>query len=109
LLIYKLFNFFIRLTKELHLCHVFAVSSDSLFKKYGFSNDEKELAWEYCGGKPVCLLELINAKERAEKLDELLQIRIGQMEGLIEDARKKRITKRTFVFSIIFKTQINAD
>jgi len=31
LLIYKLFNFFIRLTKELHLCHVFAVSSDSLF------------------------------------------------------------------------------
>jgi len=25
LLMYKLFNFFIRLTKELHLCHVFAV------------------------------------------------------------------------------------
>ena len=96
LLIYKLFNFFIRLTKELHLCHVFAVSSDSLFiervyseamlqgrgrymrvddfdkegtvdflEKYGFSNDEKELAWEYCGGKQVCLIELINAKDRA--------------------------------------------
>ena len=31
LLIYKLFNFFIRLTKELHTCHVFAVTSDSLF------------------------------------------------------------------------------
>ena len=31
LLIYKLFNFFIRLTKELHVCHVFAVTSDSLF------------------------------------------------------------------------------
>ena len=30
-LIYELFNLFIRLTKELHLCHVFAVSSDSLF------------------------------------------------------------------------------
>jgi len=30
-LIYKLFNFFIRLTKELHVCHVFALSSDSLF------------------------------------------------------------------------------
>ncbi|PKM92069.1 MAG: ATP-binding protein [Euryarchaeota archaeon HGW-Euryarchaeota-1] len=29
--IYKLFNFFIRLTKELHICHVFALSSDSLF------------------------------------------------------------------------------
>ena len=119
LLIYKLFNFFIRLTKELHLCHVFAVSSDSLFiervyseamlqgrgrylrvddfdyeatadflEKHGFSIDEKELAWEYCGGKPVCLIELINAKDRAEKLDELLQIRIGQIEGLIEDARE---------------------
>ncbi len=31
LLIYKLFNFFVRLTKELHLCHIFAVTSDSLF------------------------------------------------------------------------------
>ncbi len=30
-LIYKLFNFFIALTKELHICHVFALSSDSLF------------------------------------------------------------------------------
>jgi len=30
-LIYRLFNFFIGLTKELHLCHVFALSSDSLF------------------------------------------------------------------------------
>ena len=31
MLIYELFNFFIDLTKELHLCHVFAVTSDSLF------------------------------------------------------------------------------
>ncbi len=30
-LIYELFNFFIRLTKELHLAHVFAITSDSLF------------------------------------------------------------------------------
>ena len=30
-LIYELFNLFIRLTKELHLCHVFAVTLDSLF------------------------------------------------------------------------------
>jgi len=30
-LIYELFNFFIDLTKELHLCHVFAITSDSLF------------------------------------------------------------------------------
>jgi len=31
LLIYKLFNLFIRLTKELHCYHVFAVTPDSLF------------------------------------------------------------------------------
>ena len=31
LLIYKLFNLFVRLTKELHSCHVFAITSDSLF------------------------------------------------------------------------------
>ena len=30
-LIYKLFNFFVRLTKELHIAHVFCLSSDSLF------------------------------------------------------------------------------
>ncbi|CAB3287910.1 protein of unknown function [Methanocaldococcus lauensis] len=30
-LIYELFNFFIDLTKEKHLCHVFCLSSDSLF------------------------------------------------------------------------------
>ena len=119
LLIYKLFNFFIRLTKELHLCHVFAITSDSLFIErvyseamlqgrcryvlvddfnyetamgfldtYRFSGKEKELMWEYCGGKPVCLVELINTEEREEKAQEMLQIRIGQIEGLIEDARE---------------------
>ncbi|PXF60769.1 MAG: ATP-binding protein [Candidatus Methanogaster sp.] len=36
-LIYELFNLFIRLTKELHLCHVFAVTSDSLFIKRVYS------------------------------------------------------------------------
>ncbi|MCD6493447.1 MAG: ATP-binding protein [Archaeoglobaceae archaeon] len=30
-LIYKLFNLFVRLTKELHICHVFCLTSDSLF------------------------------------------------------------------------------
>ena len=30
-LIYELFNYFVDLTKELHLCHVFCISSDSLF------------------------------------------------------------------------------
>ena len=120
LLMYKLFNFFIRLTKELHLCHIFAVSSDSLFieqvyseamlqgrsrhllvddfdeeitmsflDEYGFTDTEKEVAWEYCGGKPICLVELVNTVEnRKKKAEEMLGIRIGQIEGLIEDARE---------------------
>ena len=115
LLIYKLFNFFIRLTKELHLAHVFVITSDSLFiehvyseamlegrcryllvddfdnsttinflDKYKFSDTEKEVAWRYCGGKPVCLVELINAREhRKRKAEEMLKIRKGQIEEIV--------------------------
>jgi AAA+ ATPase superfamily predicted ATPase len=115
LLIYKLFNFFIRLTKELHLAHVFVITSDSLFieqvyseamlegrcryllvddfdnsttinflDKYKFSDTEKEVAWSYCGGKPVCLVELINAREnRKRKAEEMLKIRKGQIEEIV--------------------------
>ncbi len=36
-LIYKLFNFFVRLTKELHLAHVFVATSDSLFMEDVYS------------------------------------------------------------------------
>lgn len=111
LLIYKLFNFFIRLTKELHLAHVFAISSDSLFiedvhseamledrcryllvddfdeettiaflEEYGLSNEDKELAWHHCGGKPICLVELVNAKEREKKVKGMLTLRTGEIE-----------------------------
>jgi len=122
-LIYKLFNFFVRLTKELHLAHVFVVTSDSLFiervyseamlsgrcryllvddfdrettaaflETHGFNADEKRVAWEYCGGKPVCLVELINYEKREEKLREMLRIRRGQIDqriGVLNDVRKK--------------------
>ena len=118
-LIYELFNFFIDLTKEKHLAHVFVATSDSLFleqiyseamlsgrcryllvddfdyettiaflESYGFSDDEKKLVWYHCGGKPICLVELLNAEEREEKVSELLGMRIGAIEGLIEDARE---------------------
>ena len=110
-LIYELFNFFIDLTKELHLCHVFAVTSDSLFiervyseamlkgrcryllvddfdyettaaflKGYGFTDEDVRMAWEYCGGKPVCLIELINSRNREEKAKEMITFRIGELE-----------------------------
>jgi AAA+ ATPase superfamily predicted ATPase len=125
-LIYELFNFFIDLTKELHLCHVFAVSSDSLFiekiysdamlqgrceyllvddfdyketmlflEKYGFSEGEKEKVWEYCGGKPVYLVDVINAKisgkEIKEKVENLLETRKSQILSIFDDIALKRV------------------
>ncbi len=115
LLIYKLFNFFIRLTKELHLAHVFAISSDSLFiedvhseamlegrcryllvddfdyettaaflEKHGFTDDENAIAWEYCGGKPVYLIELMNYENREEKAREMLVLRTGEIETILK-------------------------
>ena len=124
LLMYKLFNFFIRLTKELHLCHVFAVSSDSLFienvyseamldgrcryllvddfdyetaaallEKDGFTDDEKTVAWEYCGGKPVCLMEMIYSDDRERIAKDMLKTRVTQLKDLLDylDYTKPRI------------------
>jgi len=114
-LIYRLFNFFIRLTKELHLSHVFAVTSDSLFienvyseamlegrcrylmvddfdrgtttaflEKYGFTDDEKSAAWEYFGGKPVHLLELICSDEKDRAAKKMLTTKVSQLKDLLD-------------------------
>ncbi|RZN42514.1 MAG: ATP-binding protein [Methanosarcinales archaeon] len=120
LLIYKLFNFFIRLTKEMHLAQVFAITSDSLFigdvhseamlsgrcryllvddfdkdttmgflENYGFGEEEKEYAWHYCGGKPVCLVELVNAKVNGKDIGneakKLLKIRTSQILSIFDE------------------------
>ncbi|MEA1868794.1 MAG: ATP-binding protein, partial [Euryarchaeota archaeon] len=120
-LIYELFNFFIDLTKELHLAHVFVATSDSLFMEsvyseamlqgrcrylrvddfdcrtttaflegHGFTEEEKALAWEYCGGKPICLVELVNTGEdRRGKAEEMLKIRKGQIEEIVYSLEAK--------------------
>jgi len=118
LLIYKLFNFFVRLTKELHLAHVFVITSDSLFleqvykeamlqgrsryllvddfdhdttmsflENYGFSEEEKELAWHYCGGKPVYLIELTKVEDVEKMVAKMLKIRISQISELLNSLR----------------------
>ena len=52
--------------------------------KYKFSDTEKVVAWTYCGGKLVCLVELINAREnRKRKAEEMLKIRKGQIEEIV--------------------------
>lgn len=111
LLIYKLFNFFVRLTKELHLAHVLVVTSDSLFieqvysdamlsgrcryllvddfdyettmdflDRYSFSDAEKKAAWDHCGGKPICLVELVNSEDRGKKINEMFNMTSGRIE-----------------------------
>ena len=118
-LIYELFNFFIDLTKELHLAHVFVVTSDSLFieqiyneamlqgrcryllvddfdeattaaflEGHGFTDDEKALAWEYCGGKPVYLLELIRADNRGREIEKLLRMRAGELKTFLKTLKE---------------------
>ena len=126
LLIYKLFNFFIRLTKETHLAHVFAVSSDSLFiedvyseamlqgrcdyilvddfdyeatltflENYGFHDEEKKKVWEYCGGKPVYLVKVINAKmsgkEVKEEVEKMLETRKSQILSIFDDIALQKV------------------
>jgi Predicted ATPase (AAA+ superfamily) len=49
----------------------------------GFSDTEKERAWAYCGGKPVCLVETITSETREKKIKEMLEIRIGQIKQRI--------------------------
>ena len=112
LLIYKLFNFLVRLTKELHLAHIFVVTSDSLFleqvyseamlsgrcryllvddfdyettmdflDRYNFSDAEKKIAWDHCGGKPICLVELVNSEDREKKVNEICNMTSGRIEA----------------------------
>ncbi|RZN42512.1 MAG: AAA family ATPase [Methanosarcinales archaeon] len=125
LLIYKLFNFFVRLTKEKHIAHVFVATSDSLFLEqvyteamlsgrcryllvddfdretttaflegHGFTDSEIAMAWEYCGGKPVFLLELIHADEKERLARKMLTTRVNQLKDLLDylEYTKPRIT-----------------
>ena len=120
LLIYKLFNFFVRLTKEKHLAHVFVATSDSLFleqvyteamlsgrcryllvddfdyettidflDRYNFSDEEKSVVWDCCGGKPVCLVEMANAKvnrkDVAGEAKKFLKIKTSQILSIFDE------------------------
>ncbi len=100
-LIYRVFNLFIRLTKELKLCHVFAITSDSTFieriyneamlqdraryylvddfdretvkrilREKGFNDEEIEIVWHYFGGKPIYIVEAIQAKRMGRDIKE---------------------------------------
>ena len=89
----KLFNFYVRMTKETHICHSIAVTSDSLFIEQTYSNarlegrseyilvddlnkeeafevyegmglGDKELLWENIGGKIGDMIRIYEKKKR---------------------------------------------
>ena len=123
-LIEGLFNFFVRLTKETHLCHSLCATSDCLFiediysnarlegrAKYilvddlgkeeafrvyeGFRFEERELVWDYIGGKLGDMIILYEWKKQRYReqaaLREMLKNVVGKMKWLfrlIEEGEK---------------------
>ncbi len=108
-LIYELFNFMVRLTKETHLCHCFCATSDCLFIEDVYSNarlegraeyilvddldkerafevyeefgfEDKELVWDYIGGKFSDMIKLFERKKRGE----------GEREALLKMFKDER-------------------
>ncbi len=111
----ELFNFMVRLTKETHLCHSLCATSDCLFiedvysnarlegrAKYllvddldkeeafrvyeGFGFEDKELVWDYIGGKVGDMVGLFEEKkqgyEEQEALSRMLRDEIGRLEWI---------------------------
>jgi len=111
----KLFNFMVRLTKETHLCHVLCATSDSLFiedvynnarlegraryilvddlskesafriyEEFGF--EDKELVWEYIGGKIGDMVILFEEKKQGysekEALERMLRDEVARFKWL---------------------------
>jgi hypothetical protein len=150
-LIYDVFNFFIRLTKELHACHVFALSSDSLFIEkvyseamlqgraryllvddfdsattkrflgsYGFSKEEQRIAYDYFGGKPSDLSNLIllseniknvindEIKDRSSRLRDMLdKLLYVSPRVMIEDEEQR--VKRDEIIKLLEKFKDNEE
>ena len=112
-----LFNFMVRLTKETHLCHCLCATSDCLFieniysnahlegrARYilvddlskeeafevyeGFGFENKDLIWDFIGGKIGDMIALFEEKKRGypekDALQEMLKIEIARLENLIE-------------------------
>ncbi len=109
-LIHELFNFMVRLTKETHLCHCLCATSDCLFiedvysnahlegraryffvddlnkekafkvyEEFGFKN--KELVWDYIGGKIGDIIILYEWKKQEYKEEIALKEMLKSVKG----------------------------
>jgi hypothetical protein len=58
-------------------------------EKHEFNEEERGVMWNYCGGKPVYLVEVINHKlgggKAKDKADELLKMRTTQLRDMLDE------------------------
>jgi len=76
---------------------------------YGFTDDETKAAWEYCGGKPVYLLELIRAGDRGREIDRLLRMRAGELKTFLKALKElgDGITMKEERYDISYEIIVN--
>jgi AAA+ ATPase superfamily predicted ATPase len=48
--------------------------------RYNFCDAEKKVAWDRCGGKPVCLVELVNSEDKEKRANEMFNVASGRIE-----------------------------
>jgi len=121
--IHELFNFLVGMTKETHLCHCLCATSDCLFiedvysnarlegrakyilvddlgkeeafrvyEEFGFGN--KELVWDYIGGKIGDMVSLFEEKKRSYKEEEALKRMLKNERARLEWIKLKKLKKR---------------
>ncbi len=131
-LIYKLFNFLVSLTKVLHICHVFAITSDSTFieriyneamlqdraryylvddfdketverilRDKGFSDEEINFVWNYFGGKPIHIVEVIQAKRIGRDIKEYCEDILEERKNWISEIILQKEDEKEFFEKII--------
>ena len=116
-LLARLFNFAVRMTKETHLCHVLCATSDCLFVDLVYNNarlegrakyllvddlekgtafrmyeefgfEDKELVWEYIGGKIGDIVSLFEEKKRGysegEALKRMFKDQVARLKDFLE-------------------------
>ncbi len=120
--IHELFNFFVGLTKETHLCHCLCATSDCLFiedvysnarlegraeyvlvddlnkeeafkvyEEFGFEN--KELVWDYIGGKFGDMIKLFEKRKRGEGEKNALEMMLRDEVGRLKWIKWKKLKR----------------
>ena len=141
--IHELFNFLVGLTKETHLCHSLCATSDCLFIEDVYSNarlegradyilvddlsmdeafrvyegfgfEDKELVWDYIGGKLGDIIKLFERKKRGEGEREallgMLKDEVARLEWIkLKELRKKEEGKEVWGFLLRFRDDMEVN